>query len=206
MSVRSGDRAILVIVFTSHSDSYLMLSHIPQQVGARRIGTPNENNGNNGNNGRPIQPNTYPTLDFSGPHEKLIVPDQITSRGTGNQGNGNGPNLVKLTLRYDRVNYMHPAFNAPVRAYNGNLPGPTIRARPGDRINLKLMNDLTEPLGRYENNEFMVPNTTNIREWHGINGSAHFVISIMISECFHSSLLQIKHRSPWTAHFGHGPG
>lgn len=96
----------------------------------------------------------------------LKVPTQISSTSE----------TLELTLEYDAVNYVGPAFNAPVRAYNGELPGPTIRVRAGQTIELRLVNQLKAPIGNevnrrpppfyngYEGNGFLVPNVTNIRE------------------------------------------
>mmetsp|Transcript_18987 Transcript_18987/g.40036 ORF Transcript_18987/g.40036 Transcript_18987/m.40036 type:complete len:694 (+) Transcript_18987:35-2116(+) len=106
--------------------------------------------------GRGTPQSTRPTLDLSNPGEYLRVPEQIHSNGRA----------LKATFRYDALDYVGPAFDATIRAYNGQLPGPTLRVKPGEKLHLTLVNDLDGPTGNLANNEFQHPNYTNLHT-HG---------------------------------------
>jgi len=108
------------------------------------------------NGGRGPPSFEVPVVDLSVVGDELIEPEQISSPGKA----------VKATLRFGIVEYVGPAYTTKVRAYNGVLPGPTIRVKPGDKLHLMLVNDLTEPVGYLKNNEYQHPNQTNIHT-HG---------------------------------------
>ncbi|XP_076825148.1 uncharacterized protein LOC143470760 [Clavelina lepadiformis] len=54
------------------------------------------------------------------------------------------------------------------RTYNGEIPAPTWKIRKGDRVNLKLVNNLELPQKVLPLNKFRLPNTTNIHT-HGLH-------------------------------------
>ena len=59
------------------------------------------------------------------------------------------------------------------RCYNGSVPGPTLRLRPGEELRLKLSNDLPrEPCSKEHVNQPHCFNTTNIHT-HGLHDKRH---------------------------------
>ncbi len=53
--------------------------------------------------------------------------------------------LLAVTLRAARGQTLIAGRPATTLGYNGGLPGPTLRVRPGDRLQVRLVNDLDEP-------------------------------------------------------------
>jgi len=106
-------------------------------------------------------------LDLSQAFEPLHVPPQIYPDANG---------LTEVTLVYNLVNYEGPAYRTILRQYNNIAPGPTIHVEAGGRLELKLINCLTLPLGfsgPESKNLYHVPNTTNLHT-HGphVSGEA----------------------------------
>lgn len=69
---------------------------------------------------------------FGAPFEK---PPEISAGGT----------TVRVTLTFDEYLYKGPQITQKTRVYNGAIAGPTIRAKPGDTIELELINNLPTP-------------------------------------------------------------
>jgi len=96
--------------------------------------------------------------------EPLPTPTQLVSAG----------GQLDVTLSVDASDLTVDWFTAVRRMYNGSTPGPTIRVKAGDRLFLKLINDLQEP--DFFQNETVCrkalhsPNTTNLHV-HGLHVS-----------------------------------
>ena len=60
----------------------------------------------------------------------LVEPDECAS--------------LACTLRFDTSEVTHPAAVFTTRAFNGDSPGPTLRARAGDTLVVTLFNDLED--------------------------------------------------------------
>lgn len=89
----------------------------------------------------PLVPSTKPLAaefltEFS---ENLKLPAEISS------ANGELRTTLSVIPAVARAGPLTPALN--VRAYNGSVPGPTLRIKPGDRLVVNLVNMLGEPEG-----------------------------------------------------------
>lgn len=81
---------------------------------------------------------------------------------------------LTLDLRLQEFRYTSPSGSSFYgRAFNGELPGPVIRVKAGDTLNINLYNDLgeepTDTSG--DHNQFRQPNHTNIHT-HGLHVSS----------------------------------
>jgi len=80
---------------------------------------------------------------------------------------------LRCTLTLDTYAYEGPEVSFVTRAYSGNLPGTTVRARAGDTLRLRVVNKLSS-----EDNEPVTSNTiqqlnsTNLHA-HGLHISPH---------------------------------
>src|SRR5690242_7536388 len=80
--------------------------------------------------------------------EELRQPDEVSSR--------NG--LLDTSLHVVPFYYEGPV-SYMTRSYNGAIPGPTIRVKPGDTLRIKLINHLEANLdGNWSENTLRWPN------------------------------------------------
>ncbi|XP_066264365.1 multicopper oxidase mco-like [Branchiostoma lanceolatum] len=91
----------------------------------------------------------------------LVRPDEYNS---GNETHLN----VTLTVDVSDVTFDWLTFQR--RLYNGKMPGPTLRVRPGDMLNIKLVNELGGNQEARPNNVPRHPNNTNLHV-HGLHVS-----------------------------------
>lgn len=86
--------------------------------------------------------------------------------------------LLNYTLVVDIGDVTVDWLTVKTRLYNNMFPGPTFRLKPGDKFNLLLMNNLTEPnpgvehTDPYSEASRRFPNTTNMHT-HGLHISPH---------------------------------
>ena len=60
-------------------------------------------------------------------------------------------------------------FETNMLTYNGGLPGPVWRIKPGDKVSVTIQNDLgPQPGANFVHNEYSKPNTTNLHT-HGLH-------------------------------------
>ena len=58
-------------------------------------------------------------------------------------------------------------YELTTRVFDGSIPGPTIRVKPGDKFNITFLNSLTEQENVVEtHNDFQLPDTANLH-FHG---------------------------------------
>eukprot|EP00058_Branchiostoma_floridae_P013141 XP_002598629.1 hypothetical protein BRAFLDRAFT_67026 [Branchiostoma floridae] len=93
--------------------------------------------------------------------DDLLRPDEYYS---GNETRLN----VTLTVDIGDVTFDWLTFQR--RLYNGKMPGPTLRVRPGDTLNIKLVNELGGNQEARPNNSPRHPNNTNLHV-HGLHVS-----------------------------------
>lgn len=102
--------------------------------------------------------------------------------------------ILELDLIVDAINFSASAFGFNTRAYNGMVPGPTLRAQPGDKVRIRLINRL-EPedtsleqgvTKHWESSKWNTlhwPNTTNLHT-HGLHvsplGNADNVLDVKV--------------------------
>jgi len=79
---------------------------------------------------------------------------------------------LSVTLKVDYASLTLGADPVRLRSYNGVLAGPTLRAKPGDTLKIKLVNALPANLGAggHTNNTLHEYNTTNLHT-HGLHVS-----------------------------------
>lgn len=88
----------------------------------------------------------------------LTQPEECTSR--------------ECTLSLGVVSYEGPHLAFETRAYNGNIPGPTIRVAAGEQFNITLVNQLQDVNNiDYGPNEYRYPNSSNLHT-HGLHTSS----------------------------------
>lgn len=78
---------------------------------------------------------------------------------------------LETSLSVDISSFTVDWLTVKRRLYNGGYTGPTIRFRAGDRVDLRLMNNLENPDFEAQMNEFEFPNTTNLHT-HGLHISS----------------------------------
>ena len=83
----------------------------------------------------PFGTSTSPTTAVAAGGVALTEPDVVSST--------NG--VLDLDLRVAATDVEVGGVTARMLAYNGTVPGPTLHLRPGDRLRLRLTNDLDEP-------------------------------------------------------------
>ncbi|KAI8497952.1 hypothetical protein Bbelb_246040 [Branchiostoma belcheri] len=91
----------------------------------------------------------------------LVRPDEHYS---GNE------TRLNVTLTVDIGDVTIDWFTFPRRLYNGKMPGPTLRVRAGDTLNIKLINELGGDQEARPNNVPRHPNNTNLHV-HGLHVS-----------------------------------
>jgi len=104
----------------------------------------------------------YPTIDDSAGEEQLHQPPQVTADRDG---------VVRHVIYYDLAYWKGPSFDTIVRVYNGQIPGPTIRVKPGQTMEISLVNCLEDPVGHdgpAAHNMYKTPNVTNLH-LHGMH-------------------------------------
>ncbi|XP_066271672.1 uncharacterized protein [Branchiostoma lanceolatum] len=94
--------------------------------------------------------------------EALSVPIEYSSEGTG---------LLNVTLTVDLTPHTVDWLTVHRRTYNGEIPGPTLRVRPGDKLYIKLVNNMrSDSVVRVEGHGPISPNITNLH-LHGMHVS-----------------------------------
>lgn len=78
--------------------------------------------------------------------------------------------LLDVVFSLGAVHLQGSTIDITTRAFNGTLPGPTLAVRAGDRLRLRIMNELDGPKGHNAFNKEHHPNTTNIH-LHGLHVS-----------------------------------
>jgi hypothetical protein len=109
-------------------------------------------------------------------HAPLTQPDSLESK--------NGVLEVTLHVNVTRIAGGSangggglPPLSYTTRSYNGKVPGPTLRVRPGDLVRITLVNDLEDQTGApTQANLYRLPNTTNLH-LHGLWVAPHDVFS-----------------------------
>ncbi|XP_066264302.1 multicopper oxidase mco-like [Branchiostoma lanceolatum] len=112
-------------------------------------------------------PEATPICDNSNPcpftgGQDLSVPTEYSSEGTG---------LLNVTLTVDLTPHTVDWLTIHRRTYNGEIPGPTLRVRPGDKLYIKLVNNMrSDNVVRAEGHGPVSPNITNLH-LHGMHVS-----------------------------------
>lgn len=90
--------------------------------------------------------------------------------------------LLKATLSVGVVE--KPLLNKTVRmlAYNGSVPGPTIRVRPGDKVQLKLVNNLDQGTNLHTHGLFVSPNDNSDNPFIHVMAGESFDYEFQIPE------------------------
>lgn len=94
------------------------------------------------------------TTEAARPDTAFVQPEQIESR--------NG--VLEVTLRAAPATVGVGVARRAALAYNGTVPGPTLRARPGDRLRIRLENALDEPTNLHTHGLWVSPsgNSDNV--------------------------------------------
>ena len=79
---------------------------------------------------------------------KFQNPEQIASKGGVLQAEITAAPTVRSVANK----------NVQMIAYNGSVPGPTLRVRPGDKVQLKIVNKLEQPTNLHTHGLFVSPN------------------------------------------------
>jgi len=98
----------------------------------------------------------YPTIDDSAGEMPLHQPPQVVAGRDG---------VVRHVLYYDLAYWKGPSFDTIVRVYNSQIPGPTLRVKPGQTLEITLVNCLEDPPGfdgPAAHNTYKTPNVTNL--------------------------------------------
>jgi FtsP/CotA-like multicopper oxidase with cupredoxin domain len=76
---------------------------------------------------------------------------------------------LNTTIRVQSAQYVNGPISFWTRTYEGIIPGPTLSIRPGDHVNIQLVNELEENVkGNWTPNTLHNPNTTNLHV-HGMH-------------------------------------
>lgn len=120
--------------------------------------------------------------------------------------------LLDTSLRMGPVNLVGAGLDVWTRAWNGSVPGPMLRVRGGDRLRVRLHNDLEMPLGPSATNKYHHPNSTNLH-LHGMHidpnapGDDVLDIHLLPGESYQYEYLLISDHSPgiyWAHPHHHG--
>jgi FtsP/CotA-like multicopper oxidase with cupredoxin domain len=81
--------------------------------------------------------------------------------------------LLEVTLTAAPLETSVDGKAVTMLAYNGSIPGPTLRVRPGDKVRLKLVNNFSEPTNLHTHGLFVDPNDNSDNPFiHVMNGDS----------------------------------
>ena len=81
--------------------------------------------------------------------------------------------VLEATLTAAPVELSVDGKKVQMLAYNGSVPGPTLRVRPGDKVRLTLVNNLSEPTNLHTHGLFVDPNDNSDNPFiHVMNGES----------------------------------
>ena len=79
--------------------------------------------------------------------------------------------LLDITLTFEYADHVTPHHTfRNTRLFNGTLPGPTLKVKPGDKMKILFKNELTDQGGVHFENEYGIPDTANLH-FHGAHVS-----------------------------------
>jgi suppressor of ftsI len=101
------------------------------------------------------------------------------NQGAFNQGAGQG-RVVRYTLTADEQKLQIGNRKVTGKAYNGSYVGPTLRLRPGDTLDLTLINRLAEPTNLHFHGMHVSPTglSDNIFRMIGAGQTARYVVKL----------------------------
>jgi len=95
--------------------------------------------------------------------QELIEPKSVYST--------NG--ILNITLAMERTTISSLSYTVTTRTYNGSIPGPTLRLKPGDKLIVTLLNTLPDQGSYHVHNELSGPDETNLH-YHGLHVMGEF--------------------------------
>lgn len=143
-------------------------------LGALTAGVAACSNGNGHDHGMGMgsSDTTRPSTDLPGAGSDFAQPAELVSKDG------------RLEVTLEAAPYMVP-WNGGTRyalAYNGMVPGPTLRARPGDTIVITLRNGLDQPTNLHTHGLHVSPEGTSDNIFHMIDPGASLTYEYVLSK------------------------